>query len=121
MTSLCEAIRAELSKIYDPCSVAAGKPTSILDMGLVLGWDVVDGAVTLRLTVTNTGCTMFPHFGETARAAVEALDGVASCEVEVDLDHQWTPEQMRGPDPFKDRPRPTPPEPQAWRKRLLPA
>ena len=110
-------IEGVLARIHDPCSVAAGRPASILAMGLVLGWDESRGVVTLRLTVTNTGCTMFPHFSEAARRAIEALPGVDRCTVEVDLAYQWTPERMSGVEPLALPGAAERPQPRAWRQR----
>ncbi|HEX8555302.1 MAG TPA: hypothetical protein VF695_11390, partial [Sphingomonas sp.] len=60
--SFDEQVRGVLSRIHDPCSIAAGRPTSVLDLGLVLGWSLESGVLTVRFCVTFPGCTMAPHF-----------------------------------------------------------
>lgn len=96
-----------LDRIYDPCSVAAGRPISIRALGLVRGWTIEDGVLTVTFCVTFPGCTMAPHFTEAAREALAALPGVKRVETVVDTSVVWEPPamtEMRG-------------EPQAWRRR----
>lgn len=108
-----EDIRAVLSRIHDPCSVAAGRPVSVLDMGLVRGW-MLDGEGTLTVTfcVTFAGCTMAPHFAQAAADDLAKLPGVARVETVIDTAFVWTPELMEAP-PVAMRGRP-----QAWRERV---
>jgi metal-sulfur cluster biosynthetic enzyme len=107
--TLDERIRDTLNAIHDPCSVASGRPTGLVDMGLVLDWKVE--ARTLRVTfgVTFAGCTMAPHFTEAAREALSAFEEFERVRVRVDTAHVWQrPASLRiavqG-------------EPQAWRRR----
>lgn len=105
--SFDDQVRAVLGRIHDPCSIAAGRPTSVLDMGLVLGWALDGGTLTVRFCVTFPGCTMAPHFTEAAARDLAALPGVTRVETLVDTTHQWPglpPVRMTG-------------TPQAWRKR----
>lgn len=104
-------IRAALGGIHDPCSIAAGRPTNLFDMGMVLGWTLADGHVELRLAVTFAGCTMAPHFTEPARTALLALPGIRSAEVVVDTDFAWTPDRMARPAPVMQG------TAQAWKQR----
>lgn len=104
-------IRAALAGIHDPCSIAAGRPTDLFDMGLVLGWRQDGRTLHLRLAVTFAGCTMAPHFVEPARAALLALPGISEAVVTVDTNFAWTPDRMaRAAVPMQGRP-------QAWRDR----
>lgn len=108
--TLDERIADLLDCIYDPCSVAAGRPTSIRAMGLVRGWRLEGGVLTVTFCVTFPGCTMAPHFTEAAREALTGLPGVERVETVVDTSVEWTPPPfapMRG-------------EPQAWRSRPSP-
>ena len=110
-----EEIRSCLGQIYDPCSVAAGRPTSLIDMGLVVDWRL-DGAGTLVITfcVTWTGCTMAPHFIEAAKDGLLKIDGIDRVEAIVDMSVDWTPARM-APDAAMSPRRPA--KPQAWRQR----
>lgn len=106
------AIRAVLDRIHDPCSIAAGRPTSLLDMGLVRGWSVGDdGVLEITFCVTFAGCTMAPHFVEAAAADLARLEGVARVDTQVDTAFVWTPELMQSAPPAMTG------QPQAWRTR----
>jgi metal-sulfur cluster biosynthetic enzyme len=108
--SFDDRVRAVLGCIHDPCSVAAGRPTSVLDLGLVLGWALEDGVLTVRFCVTFPGCTMAPHFTEAAARDLAALPGVERVETVVDTGWEWTP----------PAPRAMTGKPQAWRERVSP-
>lgn len=104
-------IRAVLAKIHDPCSIAAGRPVSVLDMGLVRGWVVEEGTLTVTFCVTFAGCTMAPHFAQAAADDLATLPGLERVETVIDTDFVWTPELMQTP-PMAMRG-----TPQAWRER----
>ena len=106
-------VEEALGRVHDPCSVAAGRPKTLIEMGLVLDWRwTAPGQLHVDLCVTFAGCTMAPHFVEAARRELMRLEGAERVELEVDTNFFWTPERMSGEEP----PRGTPPEPQAWRK-----
>jgi metal-sulfur cluster biosynthetic enzyme len=108
-------IRAVLSCIHDPCSIAAGRPISVLDMGLVRGWTLdAEGVLTVTFCVTFAGCTMAPHFAQAAAGDLAKLPGVIRVETLIDTDFIWTPDKMRA-SPLEMRGRP-----QAWRERVTP-
>lgn len=104
-------IRAALAGIHDPCSIAAGRPTNLHDMGMVVDWHLSGTTLHLTLAVTFAGCTMAPHFIEPALAALLALPGIAEAVVTVDTSFAWTPDRMARPT------RPMQGKPQAWRTR----
>uniref|UniRef100_UPI003A875AE9 iron-sulfur cluster assembly protein n=2 Tax=Sphingomonas sp. GlSt437 TaxID=3389970 RepID=UPI003A875AE9 len=106
--SLDAAIATILDRIHDPCSIAAGRPLSVLAMGLVRGWQLADGALTVTFAVTFPGCTMAPHFIEAAREALVQLPGVERVQTVVDTDYVWTPADMPAPANLRG-------VPQAWR------
>jgi metal-sulfur cluster biosynthetic enzyme len=106
------AIEAALRTVHDPCSVAAGRPQSVVDMGLVTGWHLdADGVLDVTFAVTFAGCTMAPHFMAAAEAELAKLPGVSAVRTKVDTQFVWTPERMRNPA------RALVGEPQAWRRR----
>lgn len=107
-------VRAVLSRIHDPCSIAAGRPLSVLDMGLVRGWSFDGATLSVTFCVTFAGCTMAPHFMEAAARDLAALDEVQRVETSVDTSFVWTPELMAA------SARTPVGEPQAWRKRARP-
>lgn len=91
-------IRKVFSEIYDPCSIAAGRPISLLDMGLVLGWTLEDGHLIVTMCTTFAGCTMAPKFTEEAEPKLAVLENVTSAAVIIDPTFFWTPDRMSEPD-----------------------
>lgn len=87
-------VAAALADICDPCSLAAGAPLSLVDMGLLRSCSYDDGVLTVRLGVTGPGCTFFGAFGEAARLAVAALPGVREARVVIDTTTVWDESRM---------------------------
>lgn len=108
MDDLGGAISAALAGVYDPCSIAAGRPSSLIEMGLVTGWSLENGVLTVTFCVTFAGCTMAPHFTEAARVELAKLPGVREVVTVVDTAYVWEP---RGAIPMRG-------VPQAWRERV---
>ncbi len=76
-TGFDAAVRAALGRVHDPCSVAAGRPKSLIEMGLVLGWELdASGHLAVRFCVTMPMCTMAPHFTEAAKDELAKIEGV---------------------------------------------
>lgn len=100
-------VRAALAGVYDPCSVAAGRPLSLVDMGLFLGARLDGGTLAVRFAVTFAGCTMAPHFLRAAEAELATLPGVEQVVATVDTSHVWSPPPLPPP-PMRGTP-------QAWR------
>ena len=90
-----DEIRAELNGILDPCSVVAGAPAGIDEMGLIRRLTVTDArggvAVGVRIGVTEPGCMMGASFAIKARERLEALPGVVAVDVELDHAGDWDP------------------------------
>lgn len=107
-----EQIRDCLGRIHDPCSIAAGRPLSLLDMGLVRGWTLTGGTLHVVFCVTFPGCTMAPHFVEAAALDLAKIDGVGAVETSIDTSFAWTPDLMQQAAP------PLHGSPQAWRERV---
>ncbi|MBL0923793.1 MAG: DUF59 domain-containing protein [Sphingomonadaceae bacterium] len=109
-----EQIRDILACIYDPCSIAAGRPVSVLDMGLVRRWELHHRTLSITFCVTFAGCTMAPHFTEAAARDLTQIDGIDRVETHIDTDFAWTPELMTSGQLTMTG------QPQAWRNRLTP-
>jgi len=81
-----DEIRAELNGILDPCSVVAGAPAGIDEMGLIRRLTVTDArggvAVGVRIGVTEPGCMMGASFAIKARERLEALPGVVAADID---------------------------------------
>lgn len=90
-------ISAVLDRVLDPCSVAAGRPLGLVEMGLVLGWRLDRATLYVTLCTTSGACMMAPHFIEAARDALLRLAGVDRVEIAVDHAFLWTPARMPAP------------------------
>ncbi len=90
-----QAIREALNEIVDPCSVAAGAPAGIEELGLIRHLSVEQAAegakVTVRIGVTEPGCMMGASFVIKARATLDALPEIASHDVCLDHAADWEP------------------------------
>jgi len=93
-----DRVRAELNEILDPCSVVAGAPAGIDEMGLIraLCMTEVPGgvAIEVRIGVTEPGCMMGASFAVRARERLEALAGVVAVDVALDHASDWEPSDL---------------------------
>ena len=99
MVGVTEAeVRATLDTVVDPCSIVAGAPAGLVEMGLVRALALSEGeggtTIRLRIGVTEPGCLMGASFAAQARAQLERLDGVASVEIELDHANDWMPSDI---------------------------
>jgi metal-sulfur cluster biosynthetic enzyme len=95
VAELVTAIRRELDGIEDPCSVAAGSPMGLAEMGLVEHVQVDgDGNVTVRFRLTSPSCMNLGFFKVEAEARIAELPGVRSVAVSADLGLDWSPDMM---------------------------
>lgn len=92
------AIRATLNTITDPCSVAAGTPAGIEELGLIrrLELQTLPEGVRVKVIigVTEPGCVMGYPFAEEAQRRLEALVGIDHVEIGLDHEHDWVPQDM---------------------------
>jgi metal-sulfur cluster biosynthetic enzyme len=94
-TGLRAEIIAALNRVYDPCSIAAQAPISILDMGLVERWSVDERRnLVVRICVTSAGCTMSAHMVRATEVELMKITELSSVLVEIDADAMWTPAAM---------------------------
>lgn len=91
-------VRCVLNTIIDPCSVAAGAPAGIAELGLLTQLEVRDepeGAhVRIGIRLTDPVCMMGAAFLASAREALAAHRDIASAEVWLDERSDWMPDQM---------------------------
>jgi metal-sulfur cluster biosynthetic enzyme len=91
MSSLREAVSAALEDVVDPCSISAGAPLSIIDMGMVLDLAVdASGAVSICIRPTSAMCTMIAGIMKGVEERVASVDGVTSVHVALKSDSVWT-------------------------------
>lgn len=74
-------------------------PINIVDLGLIydLSSEALDNGlyrVSVKMTLTATGCGMGPTIAADAQSKIEALPSVESAGVEIVWDPQWTPHMI---------------------------
>jgi metal-sulfur cluster biosynthetic enzyme len=83
-----------LNAIIDPCSVAAGTPAGLGDMGLIRALTITDteaGAhVAVTLAVTHPFCMMSAVFVNEARTQLLEQPDITSVDVGLDGAFLWT-------------------------------
>ena len=93
--SLRALITAELDEIKDPCSLAAGTPFGLAEMGLVDEIAISDaGEVLVKLKLTSPFCHMIGFFTQEATRRIGALSGVTTVELQGDAGLDWLPSRM---------------------------
>jgi FeS assembly SUF system protein len=87
---LLERIIAALRTVYDP-----EISTNIYNLGLIYAIDEIeDTEIAIRMTLTSPGCPVAGILpGQVARA-VEGVEGVSRCHVELVWDPPWSREMM---------------------------
>jgi metal-sulfur cluster biosynthetic enzyme len=88
-------ITSELNEIKDPCSLAAGTPFGLEEMGLVDSVDISDGGeVLVKLRLTSPFCHMIGYFKVEAQRRLLALPGVSEVALEADNGLDWSPARI---------------------------
>ena len=82
-------VREALKNVHDP-----ELGINIVDLGLVYGVDISDGAVHVTYTLTTMGCPIGPLIEAEIRQFVEGIEGVDGVEAEIVLRPPWSPEMM---------------------------
>jgi len=87
---LLQRIVAALRTVHDP-----EIPTNIYDLGLIYAIDAVAEAdIAIRMTLTAPACPVAGTLPGEVQRAVESVDGVASCKVDLVWDPPWTKDRM---------------------------
>lgn len=85
-----EGIIAALRTVRDP-----EIPTNIYDLGLVYAIDAVgDNDIAIKMTLTAPGCPVAGTLPGMVARAVESVDGVGRCHVDLVWDPPWTKDRM---------------------------
>ena len=88
--ALTEAVIAALKTVFDP-----EIPVNIYDLGLI--YDIAineEQHVHLQMTLTSPGCPVAQTFPGTVEQAVNQVDGISDCTVELVWEPPWTQERM---------------------------
>ena len=68
---------------------------SVVELGLIYGIDIVNGAVNITMTLTAPGCPVHDVMPAWIRQAVSAVPGVQSVDVRITFDPPWTPDRIQ--------------------------
>lgn len=82
-----EDVIEALKDVYDP-----EIPVNVVDLGLVYGCTVEDGAVDIKMTLTFPGCGMGPYIAQQAEWRVAEIEAVEDVNVEMVFDPPWSPD-----------------------------
>ena len=85
-----EAVTTALRTVLDP-----ELGMSVVELGLIYGIDVKDGAVEITMTLTAPGCPIHDVMGEWVRSAVRGVPGVERVDVRLTFDPPWTPDRIQ--------------------------
>jgi FeS assembly SUF system protein len=88
--ALKEAVIAALKTVFDP-----EIPVNIYDLGLIYDVIINEGQrVDIKMTLTSPGCPVAQTFPGTVEQAVNLVENVSDCTVELVWDPPWTQERM---------------------------
>lgn len=87
---LKELVVAALKTVFDP-----EIPVNIYDLGLIYDIEIRDEQrVHIQMTLTSPGCPVAQTFPGTVEQAVNLVEGVNDCTVELVWEPPWTQERM---------------------------
>jgi FeS assembly SUF system protein len=87
---LTDALIAQLKTVYDP-----EIPVDIYELGLVYKVDVSDERdVLVEMTLTAPGCPVAGDMPGWVQEAIEKIEGIRSCKVELTFDPPWDQSRM---------------------------
>jgi len=88
--ALKDQVISALKTVFDP-----EIPVNIYDLGLIYGIAVDDQQqVHIQMTLTSPGCPVAQTFPGTVEQAVNQVEGVSDCSVELVWEPPWTQERM---------------------------
>lgn len=90
LEALKEAVIAGLKTVFDP-----EIPVNIYDLGLIYDVSInEEHHVNIQMTLTTPGCPVAQTFPGTVEQAVNQVEGVNDCTVELVWDPPWTQDRM---------------------------
>ncbi len=85
-----DAIIMALKGVYDP-----EIPVNIYDLGLIYSVTIqTEGHVDVQMTLTTPGCPVAQTFPGIVEQAVNQVEGVSDCTVELVWEPPWSQERM---------------------------
>ncbi len=87
---LKEAVITALKTVFDP-----EIPVNIYDLGLIYDIAIQENQhIHIQMTLTSPGCPVAQTFPGTVESAVNKVEGVSDCTVELVWEPPWTQERM---------------------------
>jgi metal-sulfur cluster biosynthetic enzyme len=92
VSALRQSVTEALGSVFDPCSLAAGAPLSVIDMGLITELTIDDeaGVVAIAMRPTSAMCTVIAGVMTDVEEIVARVPGVSSVRVSLHNDTMWT-------------------------------
>jgi metal-sulfur cluster biosynthetic enzyme len=84
-----EGVMDALSNVIDP-----ELGLDFVELGLIYGVEIDEGAVRVTFTLTTPGCPIGPQVTEQIEEFVGELEGVKTVESEMVFTPPWSPEKM---------------------------
>jgi metal-sulfur cluster biosynthetic enzyme len=84
-----EQVVQALSGVFDP-----ELGMSVVELGLIYSIEIVNGAVSIAMTLTAPGCPVHDVMPGWIRQAVTAVPGVESVDVRITFEPPWTPDRI---------------------------
>ena len=84
-----EDVEEALTNVIDP-----ELGLDFVELGLIYGIEVDNGAVHVTFTLTSPGCPIGPQVSEQIEEFVSEIEGVESVESTMVFSPPWTPERM---------------------------
>jgi metal-sulfur cluster biosynthetic enzyme len=85
-----DQVRSALRRVKDP-----ELNLNIVDLGLIYDIEVREGKdVHVNMTLTSPGCPSGPEIMSEAQRAIEAVEGVATVDIELVWTPYWTPDRI---------------------------
>lgn len=85
-----DQVRSALRRVKDP-----ELNLNIVDLGLIYDIEVTAGKdVHVNMTLTSPGCPSGPEIMSEAQRAIEAVEGVATVDIELVWSPYWTPDRI---------------------------
>ncbi len=95
MSALKEQVQQALERVVDPCSITAGAPISVVDMGMINAVSVdAEGGVDISMRATSAMCTMIAGIMQVVEREVGGVEGVSEVRVELTSGSLWTEAEM---------------------------
>jgi metal-sulfur cluster biosynthetic enzyme len=67
---------------------------SVVELGLIYGVEIRNGAVTVTMTLTAPGCPIHDAMSEWVRQAIMKIPDAETVEVIITFDPPWTPDRI---------------------------